>query len=76
MAALSNEIGDFLEAQASNLPQWYFICVFTPSLVLQSAGAKVSSHVNFISYTLKVDILCKLAAAPPRHRPSLNLLRV
>lgn len=36
---------------------------FHTSLALQSAGAKVASHVNLISYTLKVDILCKLAAA-------------
>lgn len=42
---------------------------FHTSLALQSAGAKVASHLNLISYTLKVDILCKLAAARLRQSP-------
>lgn len=62
MAALSNEIGDWSQTCPGDI-----LSVF----LHLARSAKFFSHVNFISYTLKVDILCKLAAAPLQHRPQV-----
>lgn len=51
------------ETLASNRLSVIVHLCFHTSLASQSAGAKVASRGNLISYTLKVDILCKLAAA-------------
>lgn len=55
-------MGPFWRHRPQTCLRGMFDLCFHTSLALQSAGAKVASHINLISYTLKVDILCKLAA--------------